>query len=179
MAAPKAKTVTLTEIAAIFGVTTEAIRLWRKDGMPTRRDSGRLSFVIAECVRWRRQRDQETAKDDDANDTTKADRRAILRSERQLRELEVQEKLGELVERSTFDDEIERFVGGFVAAVTGRLQQFERDIVQTTTPAAARVLTERMQDDLIGGVRAYADALDASADEEDDADVDAAEASAA
>lgn len=179
MAAPKAKTVSLTEIAGIFGVTTEAIRLWRKEGMPTRRDSGRLSFVIAECVRWRRQRDQEAAKDDDASDTTKADKRAILRSERQLRELEVRQKLGEMVERATFEEEIERFAGGLVAAVTGRLQQFERDIVQASTPAAARVLTERMQDELIGGMRAYADALDASADEEDDGEFDAAEVPAA
>lgn len=169
MAGRRAATVSLTDIAEVFGVTTEAIRLWRKEGMPTRMQSGQPRFVVTECVKWRRERDRTAAASEAESDTTREDRRAIIRADRQLREMEVRERMGALVERATFDDEIERFVGGFVAAVSSRLQQFERDIVQATTPAAARALTERIQDDVLQGARTYADALEASAEAEEDA----------
>jgi len=169
MAGRRAKTVSLSEIAETFGVTTETIRLWRKEGMASRRESGELRFVVAECVKWRRKRDQERAAEDRGEDSTKEDRRAIIRAERQLRELEVQEKLGQLVEREAFDAELERCVGGLVAAISSRLQQWERDVVQATTPAQARALTERIQDDLLAGMREYADQLEAGAEGEEDA----------
>jgi len=170
MAGRRPATVSLTEIAEIFGVTTETIRLWRKEGMPSRRESGQLRFVVAECVRWRRERDKAAAAEETGSDTSKEDRRAIIRAERQLRELEVQEKLGLLVEREAFDAEIERCVGGLVAVVASRLQQWERDIVQVTTPQQARALTERIQDDLLAGMRELGDQLETSAEAEDDAE---------
>ena len=178
MAAPRAQTVSLAAIAQLFGVTTESIRLWRKAGMPSRMQSGALAFVPTECIKWRREQDQ-AARPEEVDDTSKEDKRAILRAERRLKELEVAEREEALVERALYAQEVEAFVGGFVGAVMGRLQQFERDIVQATTPALARVVVERIQDDVLRAAREYADALDASAETEDAAGDDAEPAEAA
>lgn len=166
MAAPRAKTVSLTDIAAVFGVTTEAIRLWRKEGMPTRVVSGDVRFVVTECVRWRREMDRADRAPE--GDTGKQDKLRVLRAEAELKELDLNERLGRLVDRAVFDETVETFVGGFVAAVMGRLQQFERDVVQAQTPQAARAVMDRIQEEVLRAAREYADALDAAADTEDE-----------
>ena len=168
MAGRKAKTVSLTEISgSVFGVTAEAIRLWRKEGMPTRMVSGELRFVVSECVRWRRERDRaERASGPD--DNGRQDKLRALRAEADLKELDLRERLGHLVERAEFEETVETFVGGFVAAVMGRLQQFERDVVQAQTPQTARAVMDRIQEEVLRAAREYADAVDTMADETED-----------
>lgn len=169
MSGRRPETVSLTQIAAVFGVTTETIRLWRKKGMPSRRQSGQPVFDLPLCVRWRREQDRAKVPDD-GEDSSKEDRRAILRADRRLREIEVAEREGLLVAREDFVQEVEAFVGGFVAAVSGRLQQFEREMVQCTTPAQARTLSQRIQDEVLRAARQYAERLEESADAEDEGD---------
>lgn len=165
MAAPRAKTVPLAGIAALFGVSTETIRLWRKAGMPSRVQSGAPAFVPTECIKWRREKDREDRVV--ADDNGKEDRLRILRADAELRELELQERSGLLVPRADYEAELDRFVGGLVAAVSGRLQQFERDIVQATTAQLARALTEKIQDEVLRATREYADQIEAEPSEGD------------
>lgn len=161
MAGRKAVTVSLNEIAVVFGVTTRTILDWRKAGMPSRRESGETRFSLPECVRWRREQDREAATKDD--DTSKEDRRRILRAEADLKELELHERSRSLCEVATYESEAVTFVGSFAAAVLGRMQQFERRMVQVSTPQEARKLVEEMQDDLMRGARQFADQLQAEA----------------
>src|SRR5262245_54245607 len=110
----RAKTVSLTEIAEMFGVTAETIRRWRKGGMPTRavtgEHAGELRFVVAECVAWRRERDREDAQTPDA-EAVRKDRARLVRAEADLKELELQQRAGKLMEMRVAVAETEAFCG--------------------------------------------------------------------
>lgn len=164
---PRPKTVSLTEIADVFGVTTETIRLWRKAGMPSRKESGRPTFVIAECVQWRREQDREDVRVDDGLDKD-AEMAAKLRVERELKELELAERRSRVVPIEVYQERLDSFLGGLMAVVDGRLQQFERDIVQADTPPDARRITDAIRAELRRGATEYADELERAAEEESD-----------
>lgn len=161
---PRAKTVSLEEIADAFGVTTESIRLWRKDGMPSRQEGGRPRFVLRECIEWRREADRQ-AVEADAEDGPKAsvERALKLRVERKLREVELAEKLRQLVPIGESVAFIEEFVAALAATAAGRLQRFERDIVRAATPAAARRVTTAIHVALMEGGQEFAGGLERAA----------------
>lgn len=153
----KAKTVALTELADLFGVDVRTIHNWRTEGMPSRSVSGAPRFSVPECFRWRREKDREEKQGD--GDNGKTDKLRLLRAEADLKEAQLAKELGELVPAADFDAAIETFAGGLVAAVMGRLQQFERDIVQASTPASARAVVDRIQDEALRAAREYAQDL--------------------
>lgn len=156
---PRANTITLEEIADAFGVTTETIRLWRKDGLPSRTEAGRPRFVLRECIEWRREHDR--LDDQDRTKPSERDERALkVRAERMLKELEYAEKRRELVPVSDSNDFIDQFVATFAATAAGRLQRFERDIVRAKTPADARQVTTAIHVSLMEGGQQFADMLE-------------------
>lgn len=160
---PRAKTLTLEEIADAFGVTTETIRLWRRDGMPHRMEGGRPVFVLREVIRWRRERDRQAAEAEDAP-VAKLEHAMKVRAERQLRELELAERRRELVPSAESTAFIEEFVAALAATAAGRLTRFERDIVRAKTPAAARKVTSAIHVALMEGGQELAAHLEAHGD---------------
>lgn len=171
----RSRTVSLQDIADAFGVTTEAIRLKRKAGMPTRMESGRPRFDLRDCIAWQREQDKVAAQSATAPDEA-LERARKLKAEADLKELDLAQKRGELVEQTVLAEALDRVIGGFAATAKGRLGRFEREIVRCQTPGAARKLREAIVDALMEGAREYADQWEAEADELDKA---AAEALAA
>lgn len=156
-------TVSLSAIAELLGVSTRQIQNYRAEGMPVRQTSGKISYVPRECIRWRIERERDSALAATAP-LEPLERARKLRAEADLKELELKERRRALVPVEEFQARIDALVGGLVAVASGRLQRFEREIVAATTPAAARKITERIHDALFEGARAFADELEAEAD---------------
>lgn len=143
---PKADTVSLTEIADVFGVDLESIRLWRTKGMPHRLVSNRPRFVVAECVRWRREQDKkesrETASPDEAKERTRK-----LAADADMAELRLRQKRGELVAVAEVERTVDRLVSTVrarVLAIRGRWAP--RMIALPDMPAATATLDELAMD---------------------------------
>ena len=165
--APKVRTLSLTEIADEFGVTTRTIQNWREAKMPSRTIDGAPRFVLKECIRWVRENDVEEAVGRVREKLTggKLDKdqemAAKIAVERELKELELRERRGLLIDAAVYRERCEEFVGGFASVTTGRLQAYEREVVQALTPADARRLMTKIQTALMKGAQEYADALEA------------------
>jgi phage terminase Nu1 subunit (DNA packaging protein) len=160
---PRAQTIALEAIADAFGVSTETIRLWRKDGMPHRMQSGRPVFVLRECIRWRREQDRQTDTEPEAV-SAKAEHALKVRAERLLRELELAERSRDLVPIGESGAFMEEFVAALAATAAGRLTRFERDIVRASTPADARRVTAAIHVALMEGMQEFADTVEAAGD---------------
>jgi transposase len=159
---PPVKTYSQTEIAAEFRKSTRTIRNWQKSGMPHRMISGEPRYVLADCMAWREDRVREEAKADESPDEAK-ERARGLRAQADLRELELAERRGQLVAADVHDTAVETLVAGLAATAAGQLARFERDIVQATTPAEARLITQRIHAALMRGAQDYADVMEAEA----------------
>lgn len=150
------------KLAQLLGVSGESVRKWAQAGCP-RLDSG--EFVVAEVVTWLRQRDVEAerakAKGDDK---PKTELNRKLAAEAELKELQLERERRESVAIADFDEALGRVVGGFASVAKGQLTRFEREIVRATTPADARVLTDRIHTALMEGAQGLADELDTEAD---------------
>lgn len=150
-----------TALASTLGVTREAIRLWTLDGCP-RRDNG--TYLVAEVVTWLRKRDRETASREHAPDEAK-ERARKLRAEADLKELELQERRGQLVTHALFQERLDGIVGGFAAVAAGQLARFERPIVAAQTVGDARRITEGIHRALMQGARDFGGQLEADAED--------------
>lgn len=169
---PRAKTVSLQEIADVFGKTTETIRLWRKEGMPTRMEGGRPRFVIAECVQWREEQIRLEERPSISEQEAEA-RARKLTAEAALKEAELADRQRRTVPTELFERECDRIFGGFAAVARGQLNRFERDVVAAQTPAEARRLLDAIHDALLRGAQDFADELEAEVESEADDDPEA------
>ena len=162
--APKVATLSLVEMAAELGVTTRTVQNYVRAGMPHR--SG-PRFVNRECQKWVREAEIVAAVDRERTKLTggKLDKdqemAAKIAVERELKELELRERRGLLIDAAVYRERCEEFVGGFASVTTGRLQAYEREVVQALTPADARRLMTKIQTALMKGAQEYADALEA------------------
>lgn len=169
--AKAAETVSLSEFAEFQGFSQDWIRqLCDKHGMPHRMVRGNYRLVPAKASQWLRERHKQEQRDAESPDEAK-ERAGKLRAERELKELELAERKATLIMAVIHDTAVETLVGGFSAVAAGQLARFERDIVQATTPAAARLITQRIHAALMQGAQEYADVLEteAAALEQEDA----------
>lgn len=169
--APKVHTVSLTEIAEYFDVTTRSIQSWREHGFPTRMISGAPRFVVKDCIRWRREADKEEAAPVAKNLDKEDELAGKIKAERELKELELKERRGALVPAEVFQERVDSLFGGFAAVAAGQLQRFERDIVRATDAVSARHVTQAIQVALMKGAQEYADTLEAEAQATDEPEV--------
>jgi len=162
--AKAAKTIHLQEFADDHGVTIRTVTNWIAEGMPYRTVRGERRVVRAEANPWRIDRERQRATDKAQGGRLDKDIEMAkrIRVDRQIRELELRKRLGSLIPAEQFDVRIDRIVGGFAAVAMGQLQPFEREM--GLEPAAARVLTLRIQEALMKGAQELADTLDAEAD---------------
>jgi phage terminase Nu1 subunit (DNA packaging protein) len=149
-------------------VTRETIRQWTVAGCPRRQDG---SYIAAETITWRIQREIEKDKktrapQGDEPKLTEMNRK--LRAEAELKELQLAQMQGTMIPAEQHEEIVSRIAGGFAAVASGQLTRFERKIVQTTTPAEARVLTTEIHRALMEGAQGLADELDAEADAPDE-----------
>jgi hypothetical protein len=150
------------EFADLLGLTRQRVHQLVQDGMPHRRRNNATRFVPRESIAWLRERDRESARSSES--PSEADERARkLRAEADLKELELSERRRALVPIAEAETFLDSFVGGFAAVAAGRLQTFERDIVQAKGAGDARRLTQRMHAALMAGAQEYADAVEAEA----------------
>jgi phage terminase Nu1 subunit (DNA packaging protein) len=125
--------------------------------------SGRPAFLLRDCIAWRVDREKDLAANNES--PIEANERARkLRAEADLKELELRQKRGELVELAAFEEAIDRIIGGFAAVAAGRLARFEREMVKCTTAGGARKIRERIAAALMEGARGYADEWEAEAE---------------
>lgn len=163
--AKAAKTVHLQEFADDHGVTIRTVTNWLAEGMPHRTLRGERRVVRKEGNAWliERARRKVLEKETDRlwdKDVEQAKKTAV---DRQLRELELSKRLGELMPIGDLEEFADRLVGAFAGVCAGELQAFERRM--GLEPDVARRLTMEMQEALMRGARAVADALEAEADE--------------
>jgi len=160
--APKIVTVSLSEFADDHGVTLRAVQKWIAEGMPHRNGGGERRVVRRDANRWLREREREQAKSEVAPDEA-MERALKIRTEREIKQLELDRLRGILTERAVHEERITKVVGGLFAVAAGQLQPFERDIVAASTPADARKVTEAIYEALCWGAQGYAEQLDLEA----------------
>ena len=142
-------------------MTRETIRQWTADGCP-RLDNG--TYIVAETITWRIRRETARKKPEgESGDRPKSEMNRKLAVEADLKELQLEQLRGNLVTRELHEEAVGRIAGGFAAVAAGQLARFERRIVQATTPAAARLVTQEIHRALMEGAQSLADELDAEA----------------
>lgn len=159
-----------SELARIHGVTRQTVREWTLAGCP-RRDDG--SYIAAETIAWRIRQKVEEAKRERASDgdepkLTEMNRK--LKVEADLKELELQHRRAESIDAPVHREVAARIVGGFASVAAGQLARFERRMVQATTPAHARAISQDIHRALMEGSQGLADELDAEAAALDEAE---------
>lgn len=168
--APPIKDVSVADFADILGVTSARVYQFIQEGMPHRKRVKKGTRIVPrEAIQWRIEREREQARPEDGRPPRPRDRLEIAQAE--LKELEVLEVRKSLIPIEEFETFVDSFVGGFAAVASGRLQRFERDIVEASSPATARKLTEQIHGALMAGAQEYGEHLDdeAAALEADDA----------
>lgn len=160
MAAPVTRTVTQKEMAELLGLTPERLRQLVPEGLPQANRDGRPCYVPREVIRWFRDREREAGRREGSGDGAPnelLERARKLKAEADLKELELAERRRLLLPSDEFLARWSSLVGTFAAVATGQLQQFERKIVQATTPADARRVTDAMRLALLRGAQEFAD----------------------
>jgi hypothetical protein len=154
--AKAADTVSLSEFAAHYGKSEEWARKLAADGgMPHRIVDGHYRLVTSVASAWLiEQAETREGLDKDQEIAEKT------RVERQIKELELAERRGQLVPVTQYQERVEEFVGGFAGMAMGQLQRFEREVVQAGDAATARRLMGKIQAALMRGAQEYADTLE-------------------
>ena len=153
----KVESLSLADMAALIGKTTETLRLWRHEGCPHVMQSGRPRFVPREVWKWREERITDRAAGN-AKEAKARDRKEL--AEAMLKEIELEQLLGNVASVTDLAEAARTFVGGMAATITGRLAAFERRIVLATTAAEARAVADEIKRACLQGARQFADAFD-------------------
>lgn len=150
----------------MHGVTRETVRQWTIAGCPRLSDG---TYIAAETITWRIQREIQLARPAKAEgEKPQSEMNRKLAAEADLKELQLAQLRGELVTVESHTEAVAKIAGGFAAVASGQLARFERRIVQATTPADARIITQDIHRALMEGAQGLAEDLedDASAQEE-------------
>src|SRR5690349_19974781 len=103
----RSETVPISDYAADWGVTTKAVTNWIAEGLPYRMESGQRRIVRADANRWLRERTKAEALAQTMPSEAE-ERVRKLKAEADLKELELQERRGELIPATDFRLEAER-----------------------------------------------------------------------
>lgn len=163
--AKAAPTIHLQEFADDHGVTIRSVTNWLAEGMPHRTYRGERRVVRKDANAWVVERAEKKARDrvTRAGILDKDAEQALkIRVERQMKEIDLAVKRGEFLPAGDFASLTDRLIGGFAAVTMSRLQPFEREM--GIEPAAARAITQRMQEELMKGAQTLAQELEEEAD---------------
>jgi phage terminase Nu1 subunit (DNA packaging protein) len=164
--APRIETVSLTEIAELFGVDTDTIHLWRKKGMPHRQKSGRPRFEVAVCVQWRRAQDKRDQREATSPDEAK-ERTRKLSADADLAELKVRQRLGELVPIVDVERQTDRLVSIIRARVLSIRGRWAPRVIGLATMAQASTTLDGLTADILASLAEGADELQADSEHDD------------
>jgi hypothetical protein len=165
MPAPK-PTLSAKALADLLQVNRSAVFQWKDAGCPFRKGSKGFEFVVSEVVAWLEKRAEERGRKSAESQDGQSPYAQKQLADAEYRRIQIEQLRGSLIEVDVVREEYERFVGGFAAVATGRLQRFEREILQTTSPADARRLTQRMHAALMEGAQEYAAEIETTEDDE-------------
>lgn len=149
------------ELAALFGVSTETIRLWGKQGMPSYRDG----YTPAECVQWRREQDKADAAARERPDLQEEQARK-MRADADLSELKRDQMRGDLVPASDVEQRQERLCAYVRARVLSVRGKWAPKVMGLGTMAEATAVLDALANDILAALREQADELDEPETEE-------------
>lgn len=147
--------VTQKALAALFGVTTETIRLWGKQGMPSYRDG----YTPAECVQWRREQDKADASARERPDFDVEQARK-MRADADLAELKRDQMRGDLVPAVDVERRMERLCAYLRVRVLGIRGKWAPKVLGLGTMAEATATLDALASDVLAALRENADDLD-------------------
>lgn len=147
--------VTQKALAALFGVTTETIRLWGKQGMPSYRDG----YTPAECVQWRREQDKADASARERPDFDVEQARK-MRADADLAELKRDQMRGDLVPAVDVERRMERLCAYLRVRVLGIRGKWAPKVLGLGTMAEATTTLDALASDVLAALREGADELD-------------------
>lgn len=158
--APPVKDVSVEKFAELVGVTSERIYQLIQSGLPHRKRDEGTRIVPKDAIKWLRQRDRDEAVVEKALDEAK-ERARKTRAEADMKEIQLAELRGSLVQTAEVSAFIEAFVGGFASVAAGQLGRFEREMVKVTNAPGARALRTKIHRALMEGAQRYADQMTA------------------
>ena len=152
----QAQTVSLDRIAVLFGVTTETIRTWRKDGMPHRLIGERPVFVVREAIRWRRDKDraQWVAKHPRAPGDVEEARFRKLSAEAELIEMERDVQRGRLIDVGLYERGLMLAFGRVRERLVALAPRVAPHLLRLESEAAAEAVVDRYVLEAIAELRA-------------------------
>jgi phage terminase Nu1 subunit (DNA packaging protein) len=166
--APKIETVSLSEIANLFGVDTDTIHLWRQKGMPHRVSSNRPRFEVAPCVQWRRAQDKRDQRES-VSPVEAIERVRKLSADADLAELKLRERLGELVPTEDVERQTDRMVSVIRARVLSVRGRWAPRVIGLSTMAQATSTLDGLTSDILAALAEGADEVEASDEPETEA----------
>lgn len=143
------------DLAALFGVTPETIRLWGKQGMPSYRDG----YTPAECVQWRREQDKADATARERPDLAEEQARK-MRADADLSELKRDQMRGDLVPAVDVERRMERLCAYVRVRVLGIRGKWAPKVMGLGTMQEATATLDALSSDILEALRETADELD-------------------
>jgi phage terminase Nu1 subunit (DNA packaging protein) len=136
-----------SQLAEIFGVAQTTVDAWSRRGCPVlKRPTGRGKgwlFDTADIAHWLREQAVKNALgDSESIDREEAEKRKAIATA-QLRELEVAERRGELINVDLAVDVVQRDYAAVRARLLGLPAKMAPEVAVLTTPAEARSVLER------------------------------------
>lgn len=164
------KTVKVAEFATLMKTTRQCVYQWIDRGCPYRNGPEGKEIPLADGIEWviefktwEIQEHRQAQNKDIPNEKEEA--ALERRAKRLLAEHDLLEKTRKVVPVTDLTEFVDRVFGTFSGVASGRLKNFERDIVKAKTPAEARKITDRMHHDLMSGAIQYATQLEDEAAE--------------
>jgi len=106
MGRPASSTIRLPELAGLLGKSPRTVTAWAAAGMPTRTVDGSRCVVVSEAHVWLMARERESGRASVAPADERAERIAHLKARRELAELDLASRRGELCTREQFEDRV-------------------------------------------------------------------------
>ena len=139
------------------------------EGLPRQGDGAKARFPWPEIHVWLldRERKKATAAARPVDMGLAESERREAQAKAEIAEMKAAQMRGDSVPTDVYRDRVEAFVGGLTAFLTGRLTQFNRDVVQAKTPAEAQMLLHRIRNQLQQAGLDYAEQVAAEPDDEE------------
>jgi hypothetical protein len=140
------------------------------EGLPRSGEGAKARFPWPEIHVWlmdrERKKAREAARPTDQGLAESERREAQAKAE--IAEMKAAQMRGDSVPVEVYRERLDAFVGGVTSFLTGRLTQFQREIVQAKTAAEAQMVTYRIRNQLQQAGLDYADQLAAEAGAEEE-----------
>lgn len=134
---------TAAELSKAWGIDISQINRWKNEQLPFRMKGGRAVFTMAQCIKWLREHERSSGKDETAPDKAIGEARK-MRAQADIAEMDRDERAGLLVRRESVESE----------------QLKENIRARTKLLAIPNAHAQRLADDLGVPVRLVAKSLD-------------------